>query len=98
MIKLAGLDAFSRKLKQLSTALESLDGEIAALKFDPSDPMSIEAAIAQMEQAMDERVAAYAGNSMVDEIVGNMKETFREEIIAKAAEARLEANAEEDAR
>jgi predicted nucleotide-binding protein len=47
-----------------------------------------------MEQAIDQKVAAYRGNEMVEELATQMKENYRQQIEAKAAEARSESDNE----
>jgi len=60
MIKINGLDKLTRTLDDAQKAIAAIDGEMGAVKFNPNDPGSIEAAIAQMEAMIDERVGDYA--------------------------------------
>ncbi|MDV6333164.1 hypothetical protein [Asticcacaulis sp. 201] len=94
MINIQGLDKLTKELDQLSKAMAELDGDIAQVRFDPHDPASIEQAIQQMETSLDARVASYAGNKTVMSIANDMKEKYREGILEKAAQARLESNDE----
>jgi len=91
MIK--GLDELSRKMKELEKAISALDGEIGSVNFDPHDPQSIELAIQKMEEAIDERVGDHRNNDMINGIVTEMKERYRDAILERAAAAR---NAEDD--
>jgi hypothetical protein len=59
------------------------------VKFDPEDPGSIEAAISSMEKIIDDRIGEYTSNSIIGPMAEEMKEKYREAIIAKAAEERL---------
>lgn len=88
MIK--GLNELSRKLKELEKAIAALDGEIGSVNFDPNNPQSIEVAIQKMEQAVDERVGDYSGNDMIEGIVSEVKERYRQAILERASEARNE--------
>jgi tRNA threonylcarbamoyladenosine modification (KEOPS) complex Cgi121 subunit len=88
MIK--GLDELSRKMKELEKAISALDGEIGSVSFNPQDPQSIELAIQKMETAIDERVGDYRNNDMVEGIIGETKERYREAILERAAAARNE--------
>lgn len=88
MIK--GLDELSRKMKELEKAIAALDGEIGSVSFDPNDPQSIEIAIQKMEQAVDERVGDFSRNAMVEGIVSEVKERYRQAILERASEARNE--------
>lgn len=89
MLKIKGLDKLTKDLNQIQKAFVEMDGEIGSVKFDPEDPGSIEAAIAQAEQMIDERLGTHSSNSLVASVVEKMKEQVREAIIARASEARL---------
>lgn len=88
MIK--GLNELSRKMTELEKAIAALDGEIGSVNFDPNDPQSIEVAIQKMEQAIDERVGDYSRNDMIEGIVNEVKERYRQAILERASEARNE--------
>ena len=94
-MRITGLDAFTRKMKELEKAAADLDGEIAYLTFNPHDPLSIEQAIQEFNSAVDERVANYAHNEMVVSIAEKLKENGRNRILERAAAARLEGEDEE---
>jgi len=85
-----GLDEMMRKLKELEKATAALDGDIANVAFNPHDPQSIEIAIQQMETAIDERVSGYRNNDMVEGLVEEMKERYRQAILERAASARID--------
>ena len=87
-IKITGLDQLQRQLKDASNALQALDGEISSVRFNPDDPASIETAVAQLEEAIDVKIAPYRGNAMVENIAAQMKEKYREQLLDRAAEAR----------
>jgi hypothetical protein len=88
--KITGLDALKRQFEDAADALKALDGEIDTVKFDPSDPSSVEAAVVQIEQTIDTKVAPYRGNKIVESFVGQMKGRYRQEIYDRAAKARLQ--------
>lgn len=92
MVKINGLDSLQRQLKEASRALEALDGELGTVRFDPHDPSSIEAAIQQISHIIDEKVGGYSSNPIIGPLAQEMKENYRENIIQKAAEARLKGN------
>lgn len=89
MFKIEGLDELQEQLDGAIKALEGLDGELTTLSFNPADPSSIEAAVAQVEHAIDAKVGNYRGNEMVDNIVEQMKGAYRQQIYDRAAAARL---------
>ena len=90
MIKITGLDQFARQLDDAKKALTELGSDLGTVKFNPHDPASIEAAIRQIESTVDERLGAYASNSIIGPLAAEMKEAYRQGIIDRAAAARLE--------
>lgn len=94
MIKITGLDELTRKMDQLAKFAEEVDGELATVSFDPVDPGSIETAISEMEAAIDQKAVSYENNDMVADLVEQMKANLREQILEKAAAARLEGDNE----
>lgn len=90
MFKISGLDGLTRQLDEVQKAADALDGELAGVSFDPEDPASIDAAIVEMEQAVDARVAPWAGNPMVADLADQTKATFRQAILDRAAGARMD--------
>jgi hypothetical protein len=94
MITISGLDRLTRQMDELSKFSEEVDGELATVSFDPTDAASIEAAISEMEAAIDQKAIPYEGNDMVSDLVEQMKENLRDQILEKAAAARLEGDAE----
>src|SRR5690606_39131250 len=89
-MKIKGFDKLQKQLEDAQRALSELDGELGVVKFSRYDPSSIESAINQISQTIDLRVTEYASNSIVGPLVIQMKEKYREQILQKAAEARLQ--------
>lgn len=89
MIKIDGLDKLQKTLSDAQKAAEEIEGELGSVSFNPNDPASIEAAIQNMEGLIDERLGAYASNPIIGPMAEQMKETYRQGIIEKAAEARV---------
>lgn len=92
-IKVSGLDKLQRQLDDFSEAAKALDGEISTVNFDPHDPSSVEAAVVQMEQAIDAKIAAYRDSELVENIATQLKDRYRQEIYDRAAKARLQTDA-----
>ncbi|ODB44945.1 hypothetical protein BB427_00715 [Pseudoalteromonas sp. BMB] len=92
MLKITGLDKLQKELKEITQALNQLDGDLGAVSFDPHDPMSIEAAIQSVNQIVDNRIESYTDNPFVGSLAEKMKNQYRESILQKAAEARLQSN------
>lgn len=87
---LAGLNKLQRQLEDAQKILNSLDGELCTVSFNPNDPESIEAAIQQIWTVIDERVGTHTSNPIIGPLAEEMKERYREEILERAATARLE--------
>lgn len=81
-----GLDKLQKQLEDASKVFEALDGEITTIQFDPNDQASIEAAIADMERAIDSKTAAFAGNPIVENVSAQMKAKYRAQILERAVE------------
>lgn len=90
MFKIEGLDKLARDLDAAQKALSELDGELGSVSMDPYDPASIEVAIQEADRLVDERVAPYASNPLVAQLVEEVKEAQREALLERAAAARLE--------
>ncbi len=91
-INISGLDKFQKELADLAKVLDEIDGEIINVRFDPDDPESIQAAINKMSKAIDDKVGYYKNNSTATEMIEEVKENLREQLLQKAAELRLEDN------
>jgi hypothetical protein len=90
--EITGLDKLQRQLEDAGKAFQALDGEIATLRFDPHDPGSVNAAIQQMEEAIDAKVEPYHGNPLVKSVADQLKEKYRAAIFKRIAEARIAGN------
>lgn len=95
MFKITGIDKLQKQLSDAQRAFAALDGQITTVSFDPDKPESIQAAIQAMETAVDEKVAPYHGNAMVESIIPRMKEKYRVAIHERAVRAK---NAPEDSK
>jgi len=83
-----GFDELQKQLRDAQSAFQSLDGTIATLRFNPNEPASVQAAIGQMESAIDERIALYRDNKLVQSVASQMKQKYREQIEERAARVR----------
>ncbi|MEN3951947.1 hypothetical protein [Iodidimonas sp. SYSU 1G8] len=89
-----GLNELMQNMKDLEKAIAALDGEITNVEFDPHDPQSIDLAIQQVEVAIDERVGGYGRSNMIEGLVSEVKERYRQAILDSAAESRMKRGAE----
>ena len=85
---ITALDKLQKTLGDAQRALTQLDRTIAALTFDPADPASVAAAVAEMERAVDAKMAPYRGNVIIEPLTEKSKMAFREAIERRAAAAR----------
>jgi hypothetical protein len=83
-IKITGLDKLQRELADAQRALRALNGTITTLKFDPTDPKSVERAIHQMEGAVDSKVVSYRGNDLVAKVARGLKDEYRKKILERS--------------
>jgi hypothetical protein len=90
MISISGLDQLSRQLEQAQEAIAEIDGDLGTVNFNPNDPASIETAIQQAEALIDAKIKRWADNPLVAQVADGLKEQYRNAIIDRAAQARLE--------
>ena len=95
MFKITGLDNLQKNLKEAERVMGELDGELGVVNFNPNDPSSIEAAIHSVNRMVDDRIGQYSSNPILGPLADQMKEKYRESILQKAAEARLEQDKDE---
>ena len=88
-IKVTGLGDLQRDLEQASQALEAVGGELTTVKFNPNDPSSVDLAIADVEAAIDAKVASFRGNAIVEQFVEGIKKQYRTELLDRASSERL---------
>lgn len=88
-LRIDGLDKLQRHLKEAEKAFTELDGEIAVLRFDPTDFTSVETAIADMEVALDDKAAPYLRNPFVEPLIQQLKAAYRSRILEEADKARV---------
>ena len=54
-MKITGLDQLSKQMKQLEKFTKEIDGSIGEVSFNPFDAESIEHAIVEMENLIDQK-------------------------------------------
>lgn len=90
MFKITGLEKVQEDLDEAQRAMRDIDGELGAVNFDPHDPASIEAAIQSINHLVDERLGKYYSNPIIAPLAEQMKKMYRDQILKKGAEARLQ--------
>lgn len=92
-VKIEGLDALQQDLEEATRALESVDGSIGQVSFDPADPRSIEDAVRKMEELVDRRTGHLAAGSLAQKLVAKTKAALADNIRAAARDRAKESPA-----
>ncbi|MEI4263602.1 hypothetical protein [Roseovarius sp. D0-M9] len=89
-MKVTGFEAIKKKTDQMTKFAEEIDGELASVSFDPANPESIEAALQQISDAIDEKSKSYERNDWIQNLAAQLKEHARNNVLEKAAAARMD--------
>lgn len=79
-IDMSGIEKLQRELKEMQRAVNSLDGEIGKVQFNPDDPESVERAVREIKQAVDQKASRYRSNPMVKVFAEEAKKAFEKRI------------------
>jgi hypothetical protein len=74
-----------QRVEDACRAFQSLDGELAKISLRPGDSAGLEAALRQMEAAVDRKAAPFRGNKFVDPYIKPLKDKYCAAVLAKAA-------------
>ena len=85
MAKIMELYQMRLRVEEACRAFRSLDRELAKINLTPGDAASVEAAIRQIEAAIDRKAAPFRGNTFVDPYVKPLKDKYGAAIREKAA-------------
>ncbi|MDI4510286.1 hypothetical protein E6P75_08715 [Moraxella osloensis] len=96
MIEIKGLDQLNKTLSELGRVTSELEGELGSIQFDAESAESIELAIVEMKNMIDIKFENYASNPVAIDIANGIKAEYRQMIIDKASEARIQADSEEN--
>lgn len=94
MIKIEGLDQLNKTLSELDKLTSELEDELGSIEFDAESAESIELAIVEMENMVDKKFENYASNPVAIDMADGIKEAYRQVIVDKAGEARIQADSE----
>jgi hypothetical protein len=86
-----GFDDLAWQLKDARRAAESVDGDLAKLRFNPNDPGDVERAIRDAEWMVDQKLRRYRSNPFIEKMIPETKKECREQIIKLAASSRQSA-------
>ncbi|WP_367110832.1 hypothetical protein [uncultured Psychrobacter sp.] len=96
MFEIKGLDQLNKTLSELGKMTDELEGELGSIQFDAESAESIELAIVEMENMVDKKFENYASNPVATDMADGIKAAYRQIIIDKASEARIQADSEEN--
>ena len=96
MFEIKGLDQLNKTLSELGKVTDELEGELGSIQFDAESAESLELAIVAMENMIDRKFENYASNPVARDIANGIKAEYRQMIIDKASEARIQADSEEN--
>ncbi|MNJ49206.1 hypothetical protein D3C77_444250 [compost metagenome] len=74
------LDAVCAQIRVAEAVLQQLDSRLEAIRYDPAIPSSIETAIKQTLAVIDELLADFKGNSVLEPMVDQLKAQYLETI------------------
>jgi|26BtaG_2_1085354.scaffolds.fasta_scaffold41627_2 hypothetical protein len=96
MFEIKGLDHLNKTLSELGKVTGELEGELGSIQFDAENAESIELAIVKMENMVDKKFENYASNPVAINMADGIKAAYRQMIVDKASEARIQADSEEN--
>jgi hypothetical protein len=86
--QITGLGRLTSVLQELGDSIKQLNGKLCEVRFDPTNPGQVQAAIEQTERAIDERLSEFPDNPLVRQLAAGVKQRFKQEILQRATEAR----------
>ena len=89
MVDVMELYQMRMRVEDACRAFQTLDRELAKITLRPGDSAGLEAAIRQMEAAVDRKAAPFRGNKFVEPYVKPLKDKYRAAIREKAARGKL---------
>lgn len=96
MFEIKGLNQLNQTVSELEKVTSELEGELGSIQFDAESAESIELAIVEMENIVDKKFENYALNPVAIDMADGIKAAYRQMIIDKASEARIQADSEEN--
>lgn len=86
----------ARYLREIEKFIEEVNSLAASVVFESISPASIEAAMGNADQCIDQVAGRYNRNPLLKEVAQKVKLQLREKILEKAANSRLNSVDEED--
>jgi len=80
----SALKKVQREFQEAGEALEALEVEIGTIRVDPNDPQSLERALEEMKQTVDQKIACYRENQLVKTVAEKARGVFEEQLREQA--------------
>lgn len=90
MLEIQGLDKLQDELVDLQKFMNEFDSELATFKLNSKDSDSVENAIREMERMVDNKVLKYSSNATIMNMVSDIKNNLKQQIISKADDYNIE--------
>lgn len=71
------LQDFERRFQDALTGLKEVDAKIEAIRFNPDNPASVQAAIEQVELIIDDRLGEHMADPKIAPIVNGARRKYR---------------------
>jgi hypothetical protein len=81
-----GLDKFTNLLEVAEAAFADLSGRLCELRFDPTKPEQVQAAVTKMEKVVDERLSKFPYNPQIQQLALGLKRKLKDQIINGASQ------------
>ncbi|NRD69175.1 hypothetical protein HQR03_01285 [Psychrobacter okhotskensis] len=90
MLEIQGLDKLQDELVDLQKFMNEFDSELGTFKLNSKDSDSVENAIREMERMVDNKVLKYSSNATIMNMVSDIKNNLKQQIISKADDYNIE--------
>lgn len=90
MLEIQGLDKLQDELVDLQKFMNEFDSELGTFKLNSKDSDSVENAIREMERMVDNKVLKYSSNATIMNMVSDIKNNLKQQIISKADDYSIE--------
>ena len=90
MLEIQGLDELQDELVDLQKFMNEFDSELGTFKLNSKDSDSVENAIREMERMVDNKVLKYSSNATIMNMVSDIKNNLKQQIISKADDYNIE--------
>jgi hypothetical protein len=86
--QIEGVERLRSLFEEVGNAIKQLNGKLWEVRFDPTQPGQVQAAINETERAVDERLSEFRHNPLVQQLAAAIKQRFKQEILQRSSEAR----------